>query len=149
MRLALPCLLFLLFLLTGCTKKSDEAPFSVKPEIRFVSMKPETVIAGRDSIAFQIEYQDGDGDLGDSKADAQNLFLTDTRIHAVYPYRIPRIVPSDNKVAIKGSFIFALPNTFLTDSVPTQQTTFTIRIRDRAGNDSNILTTPTLTIKKN
>lgn len=138
----------LLLLVCGCTKKSDEPPFSIKPEIRFVSMKPQTVIAGRDSVAFQIEYQDGDGDLGDSKADAQNLFLTDTRIHAVYPYRIPRIVPSDTKVPIKGSFTFSLPNTFLTDSVPSQQTTFTIRIRDRAGNESNTLTTPALTIKK-
>jgi hypothetical protein len=141
-------LLSLILLFIGCTKKSDEAPFSIKPEIRLVSMKPQTLIAGRDSVSFQIEYQDGDGDLGDSKADAQNLFLTDTRIGAVYPYRIPRIVPSDIKVPIKGSFTFSLPNTFLTDSVPSQQTSFTIRLRDRAGNESNTLTTPALTIKK-
>jgi hypothetical protein len=147
MRFAFLCLLFL-FIFIGCTQKSDEPPFSIKPEIRFVKMNPQTVVAGRDSVTFQIEYQDGDGDLGDSTADAQNLFLTDTRINAVYPYRIPRIVPSDNKVPIKGSFTFSLPNTFLTDSVPSQQTTFTIRIRDRAGNDSNTLTTPTLMINK-
>jgi hypothetical protein len=54
-----------------------------------------------------------------------------------------------NEIAITGELNIVLDHTIvLDDSNDSETTTFTIRLKDRAGNWSNILETETITIMK-
>ena len=145
-------LLFILLILSisiSCTRE-DEAPvFPASPVISMVQVQPTQVIAYQDSISFQIAYEDGDGDLGENTAGSENLFLKDTRTGASYTFRIRRLVPDDTEVPVKGTLSFVLPFAILTDESSTsQQAVFEIRVKDRAGNESNVISTEAITIMR-
>jgi hypothetical protein len=66
----------------------------------------------------------------------------------VYPFRVKQLAPSDAKIKIKGNLEFVLKNTEITDSSSSQSATYTIYLVDRAGNKSNSVVTPEITVKK-
>ena len=136
-------------MLIASSCKKQEMPFSPTPEISFIDVSPVTARAFKDSITFNFAYKDGDGDLGENNAFAENLFLTDNRINLVYKYRIKQLAPSDEEIALQGQLSVVLQNTSLTDSSNEQMATFSIYITDRAGHKSNIITsTPVQIIKE-
>lgn len=139
--------LLIIFLFFFSCKK-DKDTDDVIPKIEFVSLTPSTVIQNQDSITFTIKYSDGDGDLGENTPAAKNLFLTDNRIHIPTAYRISQLAPSGSSVAIQGTLNVVLKNTSLTDSSNQQTTTFSIYVVDRAGHQSNSVTSSVVTIKK-
>ena len=129
----------------GC--KDDVVPMAIEPSIKLISVAPSTVRAFADSLVFNISYTDGDGDLGENNSNAQNLFIKDNRINITYNYRINQLSPA--AVPIQGTLSVVLKNTGITDQSNSQQVSFDIFVRDRAGHESNKITTNSITIIKN
>ena len=129
--------------------KKQEPPFSATPEISFKQILPAVAKAFTDSITFEFTYKDGDGNLGENKADAENLFLTDNRINLVYKYRIKQLAPDGESIPIQGSLSVILQNTTITDSSQEQTATFSLYVVDRDGNKSNVITSVPVLIQRN
>jgi hypothetical protein len=140
------CYIFLMLVLSvvvGC-KDPAEKIFSPVPEIELISVNPTQVVSFRDSIVFEVEYTDGDGDLGSMTED--NFFIEDDRIQVTHGFRVQEIVPNGERVPITGSLRIILPNTLITDGSASQQVTFTLYMIDQAGNESNRVSTPPVTV---
>ena len=127
--------------------KKDEAIHSDTPTIELVSVSATSVQEG-DPITFKIKYTDGDGDLGENDADAKNLFLIDNRVNVTYEYRIEQLAPSGSSIIIRGNLNIELSSTAITNGSNSQSVTYSIYVRDRAGNQSNTVTTESITINK-
>lgn len=151
--------LFSLFLTNSSCKKDEIIPIvtndtlydntllvSDTPLISLVSIAPEIVQQYADSIIITISYLDGGGDLGDSDASAQNLFVVDSRNSITYKYRIPQLAPTGSDINVKGQFSVLIPNTVITDGSTSQMLTYSIYIKDRAGNLSNTIQTPQIQV---
>ncbi len=135
----------LIALLTAC--KKDENEFSEVPEIEFVSITPSVVDQFTDPVTITLRYKDGDGDLGENDADARNCFITDNRIGIEYEYRIRQLAPDGASIPIQGTLDVQLGGQGITDTAAaTQSTSFTVVVRDRAGHQSNAVTTGSITI---
>ena len=144
MKTTLVLAIFTLFCITISCEK--DPVFTTQPTITLVRITPEIAQEYVDSIVFTIGYTDGDGDLGENTAQAQNLFLTDNRIGVTYPYRISQLGPDGAQIPIQGNINIVLPNTGITDNSTQQTVTFDIFVKDRAGNQSNTITTTPITI---
>ena len=145
------CLMLSMFLIfiSGC--KKDDDPFANKvPQIELISLSPLVAIEFNDSLVFNIKYRDNDGDLGENDPAVKNLFITDNRIGIVYEYRIQQLAPTGSNIAIEGTLQVVLNSVARIDTSNAQeQATFSIYVKDRANNKSNILTSPSVTIKAN
>ena len=151
-------ILFILFL-AACTKESTSErdisnpnpEISDVPAIELLAVAPTNVISHADSIVFTIQYTDGDGDLGTTDPDIPTLELIDNRDSEdlVFEYHLSPRTPSGTMISIQGELSIILNNTILLDENNTsEQTTFSIRIIDRAGNWSNTIETEIITIMK-
>ncbi len=135
-------LIFSIVLLQNCTEKE---PNKI-PVISLVSMTPTTVHQYTDSVIIIIHYQDKDGDIGIPDADKNSLWIQDARLVNPDEYFISPLAPIDTEVSIEGEFRIKLKNTFKLGTAAQEITKFNIWLFDRAGNKSNILETPELTI---
>jgi hypothetical protein len=129
--------------LSACHK--DEAIDSDTPTIELVSVSSNSIQEG-DPLTFRIEYTDGNGDLGENNPDAKNLFLTDNRVNVTYEYRIRELAPSGSALIIRGNLDVELTTTAITNGSTSQTVTYSIYVKDRAGNQSNSVTTDEITI---
>ena len=135
-----------LMLASACKKDGDE--ITTTPYIEFVSVTPEGVQEFEQVITFTIFYQDGDGDLGENSSEVKNLFLKDNRNSIVYEYRVEQLAPDDANIAIQGNLNIELNGTGITDGSSQQTATFDIYMLDRAGNQSNTITSTAITVSK-
>lgn len=135
----------IVLLAMGCTK--DE-PVNEIPEISFVSATPQTVTAFEDSLTVTISYRDGNGDLGENDTDDNNLFMEDSRNGVVYGFRIRQLAPDDAVIAIEGDLNIAVPNVPIIGSGDSESFTYTIHVVDRAGNESNRVTSSAITVNR-
>jgi hypothetical protein len=131
---------------SGC--KKDGPPFPVEPEISIISVEPTTIKEFVDQLVVVIEYQDGDGDLGFEHPDSLSLRVHDARLTAPDWYHVPPRAPLGEEIPIQGTLEFQINSTFILGNAQQETTTFNIQIKDRAGNWSNVVTTPTITITK-
>jgi len=139
-------LLFLFFvslLIFSCKKAEDIGPI---PEIEFISVTPQSVHEYTESLVFTIKYRDGDGDLGENDSDAENFFLADSRNNVIYKFRIPQLAPDNSSIVIEGNLNVTLANTAILDGSNSQTFTYSIYVKDRAGNQSNTVTTSSVTV---
>lgn len=137
--------LLLITLFTACKKDANE--FSEVPEIEFVSISPTVVDQYTDPVTITLRYKDGDGDLGENDADVRNCFITDNRIGIRYEYRIRQLAPDGASVPIQGTLDVQLGGQGITDTAATSQpASFTVVVRDRAGHESNAVSTGSITI---
>jgi hypothetical protein len=136
---------YISLILSGCSK--DEPTISNTPKIELLDVTPLVIQEFSDEVVFTLSYLDGDGDLGENHPDAKNLWITDNRMGLTYAYRVPQLAP-EGKVAIKGTLIVSLKNVVITDGSSQQNVMYNIYLKDRAGNISNTVTSPLLTIKK-
>ncbi len=125
-------------------------PLSDTPAIKFVSASSTELTALADSLTLTISYEDGDGDLGENNPDAVNCLVQDSRSPSLlYQLRIKQLAPTGANIAIKGELALALPPTGLVDDNNSEEpATFTIKVIDRAGNVSNRVSSPVITIRK-
>ncbi|MCI5055185.1 MAG: hypothetical protein MRY83_03700, partial [Flavobacteriales bacterium] len=85
------------------------------------------------------------GDLGENTADVENVFITDKRNEVTYKYRIQQLGPNESAI-ISGNLHLVVKNTALTGSGSSEQLQYDIYVVDRAGNQSNTITTSEITV---
>lgn len=139
------CILFICSLIFACKKEESRA---TAPTITLVSVQPTVVQEFTDSIVFVIAYDDTEGDIGYPNADTMSLWLKDARLNTADAYFIPPLAPLDQEIHISGELNIVLANTFRLGTGPQEQTSFEIWMKDRAGNLSNRLETPIITINE-
>jgi hypothetical protein len=151
-RIALRSILYFSFcilLVDSCKKKEEEEP-APKPNlsIEFLSISPSSVKEYTDSITITFSYEDLDGDLGENDPNKTNLFVTDSRNNVEYQYRISQLAPDGAGIHIKGKLNVVIKNTAITDGSSSQAVTYSLYVKDRAGNQSNSITTTSVTVIK-
>lgn len=152
-------LAFLLLLALASCRKYEEYP--PEPEIGYVDfvflVNEETGIS--ENAVLSISYRDGDGDIGLEQSDTLapyhftgeyhynliiKLFERQNGVFVEMPYafnyRIPPLIPKDQKKSIKGIIENELPIYDPNSSFDTIR--FTVKVIDRALNISNEVTTP-------
>jgi hypothetical protein len=135
-----------LALLIGITSCNVGTGISEVPEISFESVVPNVVTEYQDSLYFTISYRDGDGDLGENNTDDKNLFIQDSRNQVSYGFRIQQLAPDNAEISIQGNINVTLPNTAIVDGGTSESITYTIWVVDRAGNESNKVSSNTVTV---
>jgi len=149
---------------TGCVN----APrYSDTPEIEFISFTNTTMDQAplnSDTTIMSIKFTDGDGDIGfEIGTPGENIFIIDNRTNEIFDrFRAPAIPPQGANNGVSGEINMVLLNTCCIfppqDSIPncespvqypTNELTFTVYIEDRAGNKSNEIVTPPITLNCN
>ena len=129
-----------------------------EPVIKYVSINKNTitqgsVTAGEDTLVVTFSFTDGDGDL--SQEDSIDIFFVDSRQGAELPFRFPLIAEEGAGNGISGEVTVRMrsqPTVLCCNYLngdnsctphPGEQDTvvFSIQIRDRAFNYSNIIET--------
>jgi hypothetical protein len=100
-----------------------------------------------DDIVLYVNYIDGNGDLGFDDADTPVVYVTDNRNNIEFSFHVQPLSPPGVDIAIQGQLQVAIENVILlSQSNSSEQVTFTVKLIDRAGNWSNLVTTPVLTV---
>jgi hypothetical protein len=126
--------------------KKEKTGYSDIPEIEFVSVSSQNIKADEDSLEIVISYKDGDGDLGENNSDEKNLFVTDSRNSVIYKYRVKQLAPDGASIAIKGTLAVVLYSVPLVSGSNAEQVSYSIYVVDRNGNQSNTVTTSSITV---
>ena len=138
-----------LLLLTGaCTKTiiNTDPVFDLVPKIKLESINKQQIIQFTDSLAVEISYEDGDGDLGSEDPDFNSIFVQDARLSKADEYYVPPLAPADATISIQGKLLINLAPTFLLGNGSQETTTYTMYMIDRAGNQSNTIEIGPITI---
>lgn len=151
----------ILVYLTLCACVREES-FSEIPEISFIGQTKTVLDQGalmEDSLLIQFDFRDGDGDIGSD--DSINVFITDTRQDFATAYKIPLLETDSDIRSLEGTVTLLLftscclyddnsqaPCTPSTTQ-PTDEVIYTIQIRDRAGNLSNVVEMDPITLRCN
>lgn len=140
-------LISLLIIVLFSCKKDDEA-YSDTPAIEFVSLTPTSTTEFSQDIKLIISYQDGDGDIGTDDPDEYTLLIHDSRLPAADEYHIQPLTPPNTTIQIEGELKINLAGLFVLGSDSTETTSFKVKLKDRAGNWSNEVTTSSITVNK-
>lgn len=133
------CMLFLF----ACKK---EEVVNEVPEITFNSISATTVLNFENSIQITIDYTDENGDIGYQDPDVYSLRVKDSRLEEHDWYHIPPLTPDLQELNISGSFTVELNSLFLLGNSSQETTTFTLQLKDRSGNWSNQISSPSVMI---
>lgn len=150
-----PIALLLVFVLfAACNKQT--ANRNNPPQITLLSTTPGQIAnGGNDTIRIAFEFFDQDGDVGSvgSLNEPTNIFFFQTYDSTTGESLLPVIPPEfqDPDAGIKGVASISIPTVFFTlDSAHLQTGDtffFEIKIKDRAGNESNTIRTNDIFIK--
>lgn len=135
--------LFLTVVLFSCKKDEEINPV---PEITFKSISSTTVLNFENNLEIELDYKDETGDIGYQDPDTYSLRIKDSRLAEFDWYHIPPLTPNNEELNIEGSFTVSLSSLFLLGSAEQETTVLTLQLKDRAGNWSNIVQTPTILI---
>lgn len=127
---------------------ADEAGFPNTPRIEIVSVSPTQVNEFEEAVHVILKYEDGDGDLGHPHPDSLTLKVWDDRLSSPDWYHVQPLAPEGSSINITGELDVALNGTFIIGAGNTETTRYTLSIKDRAGNWSNEVKTPLITINK-
>jgi hypothetical protein len=137
-------LLISIVVFSSC-KKEEEDP--IAPVLEFKSISSTSVVQFDNSIVVTFGYEDYQGDLGHQDPDIVSLRVKDARLDEADMYHIPPMTPEEQELHIKGTYSVNLNHVFLLGNGASETTKFTIQIQDRAGNWSNEVVTPVVTIE--
>ncbi len=142
--------ILMLFLINSCKKKDNtpepNPPLSKVPSISITGLSANTVKALSDTLTISIKYTDGDGDIGFENADSAVVYVTDNRFPITMEYHVPPLSPTGTAVSITGTLPVVVKNIILQNSTVAENATFSIKLRDRAGNWSNTAITSTVVV---
>jgi hypothetical protein len=143
--------LLTVILLLGACKKKDNAPepnppLSKIPSISIVNLSATSVKALSDTLTINIKYTDGDGDIGFENADSAVVYVTDNRFPITMSYHVPPLNPTGTTVSITGTLPIVVKNIILQNGSVAENATFSVKLRDRAGNWSNTAITSTVVV---
>ena len=136
---------FVLLAFVSCSK--DSALSSV-PVIKFLDVNSTSIKEFKDSLVIRFEYTDADGDIGEDNPDKNDLFVKDRRLVSADYYFVKPLSPPGSEIKITGIISVQIKNTFLLGTGNSELTQFNLKMRDRAGNWSNSINTPNITITK-
>lgn len=158
--------LFMVPALPGCI---DPPSYPDEPEIEYVGLTNNNP-ATFDTFTIQFSFTDGDGDIGFEEAvtDSCNfcdsscyshpsftLFLTDSRTGCLSTYNVPHVPPKGSFDDIAGEVFVVPPQACCIQNVGSpclveqgkyDTLTYTIQLKDRAGNFSNVIETAPIII---
>lgn len=137
----------ILLLAVGC-EEAEPPTRSDVPFINVLSITPNVIREFTDSIVIELQYEDGNGDIGWVDADKYALTVHDIRLIEADDYYVPPLAPMDSEIPISGILKVKIKNTFLLGNGGDEKTYFELQITDRAGNKSNPSITDNVTIKK-
>ena len=137
----------ILIVIIACSK-DDEIPFSAIPKIELLKLSHDTIRQYQDVMTITIEYTDGNGDLGFVEPDKYALFIRDVRLAEFDGFYIGPLAPPDTTIAIRGILDIELPSLFIFGNASEETTSFELKMVDRSGNESNLLTTNNILITK-
>ncbi len=137
-------LLFLLLILLSACKKDEEPKI---PVIKLIDITPLSLVQFDESVYITIGYSDIDGDLGYEDPDEYAIQVKDNRLVNPDWYHISPLAPIESNVAIEGELTIKINSLFLLGNGSQELTSFTIKMVDRAGNWSEEITTPQVTIR--
>lgn len=135
--------LFVIIIAISCKKKEEVNP---NPEITFQSVSSNEVTSFDNNLIISISYIDHQGDIGETDPDKKTVKIKDSRLDEADWYHIQPITPDLQELDTKGEFTVTLPPLFMLGNGSQESTMFSIQIIDRAGNLSNTITTPSITI---
>jgi len=133
-------------IISSCS--DDEPLLDTTPKITLKEITPTTVVQFTDSISLVIEYEDGDGDVGFWNPDSLALTVHDLRLANPDYFYVRPLTPDSNALAITGTIRIAIRNTFLLGNGDSETTRYEIKLKDRAGHWSNVVTTPEVVITR-
>ena len=135
---------FAVIIFTSACKKKEEHPEA--PVITFKSMSASTVEQFNNSIVISFSYEDFQGDLGQQDPDDYSLRVKDARLPDYDWYHLPPMTPDMAELHIKGDYALELDPLFILGNGTEESTHFSIEVRDRKGNWSNIVETPNVLV---
>lgn len=142
------CFLVLVCIQISCTQQTDDLSFPSEPKITLDSISRDTLVEFEDRLVLYLTYQDGDGDLGTSDPDINSIFIQDSRLQNADEYYLPPLAPETETISIQGEFTVELSTTFLLGNGTEESTVFSLFVKDRAGNQSNVVATKEVLIVK-
>ena len=122
-----------MILLVSACKKEETLPPQSAPVIGILSVTPDTLVQYQDSVVIVIQYEDQNGDLGSIDPDKHDLEIKDSRLQFADTYHVKPLSPDGYSLFIRGTLNVTLPTMFLLGNGNLEQVTFSIRMRDRAG----------------
>ena len=141
--------------LVRCQKPPD---FSTTPVIKFVNFNLTTVHPDKDSLKLTFSFTDGDGDLGYQQGQNTNgdttIHITDVRVDKkdyTYVLEMPYIDAKGSYKQISGNVVIDMINIChcRPDHLNTDTVWYRVKVRDRAGHESNEITTPQVILQCN
>jgi hypothetical protein len=151
--------IWLCLLLGSCAKAPD---FKPEPSITFDGFSKSTMLQGQfnDSTFIKIGFIDGDGDFGaNTTSNESNIFFKDLRTGVIIPYKAPFIPSQGANNGVTGTITILLRSTCciyppttgippceVVSEYPTNVLSYEIFVKDRAGNESNRITTTPINI---
>jgi|TARA_B100001964_G_scaffold36740_1_gene39594 hypothetical protein len=138
-------ILIIPLLFFGCKKEELREDMDV-PYISIKRITPKIVQEFTESVLLEIAYEDGNGDLGFQNPDVLSLSVQDSRLNTPDFYHIPPLAPDGEEIYIKGTFNVYLNTTFLIGVGSSEKLTYSVRIKDRAENWSNTVTSEEITV---
>lgn len=138
----------LMVVVFSCTKRDARLPFVEVPEIQLMSLSHDTIRQYEETLVIRIKYTDGDGDLGFEEPDKYALFVRDVRLEDFDNFYIGPVAPPGEKIPVEGEIDIELPSLFIFGNGEQESTYFEIKMVDRAGNESNMLTTERVIIRR-
>ncbi len=130
----------------GCKKDEEEEDNPASPVLTFVSISSNEAVSYNNDLKVIFSYEDFQGDIGEEDPDNLTLWVKDARLDAADYYHVPPMTPENQELHIKGNYEVSLNTLFLLGNGAAETTKFTIQLRDRAGNVSNIIETTPVTI---
>jgi hypothetical protein len=154
-RFLLPTLILFASINIFTTCERHEVKFPDEPAISFRSFTVDGTAA-----QLTISYTDGDGDLGfveGQNLDEFNMYLTyheltDTgwtivELDPPFNYRIPSLTPDGQNQSIKGDITIDLTPAYYNPITNPAQVYYEVVLNDRAGNESNKISTPIIDVE--
>jgi len=117
-------------------------------DLDYVDIQPRVVTEFEDSILITIRYSDPDGDLGYENPDVRSLSIHDLRLEKPDSQHVSLLAPIESHIDIEGELVVKLKNTFLLGSSEKEITSYELILTDRAGNQSNPITTDEISIER-
>ena len=140
------CLFAGLLLTFAACKKEEDPEIDPVPVISMDQVSQTRVPQFTDDLTLTISYEDQDGDLGFESADSMAIEVQDSRLSQPDLYHLRPLSPPETQLHIKGSIDVVVLAPFLLGNGGDETLTYTLRIRDRAGNWSNKVVSPPITI---
>jgi len=132
---------------SGC-KETPEPVLPIVPVLRVKSISPSAVQNFDNLVVLELEYEDGDGDLGEEDPDKKTLWVKDSRLADADLYHVQPIAPPDENVPIQGIIRVEIPNVFIIGNGNSEEVFFRVKIQDRAGHWSEEDVSPSITITR-